>query len=104
MVLNLDRTFYSVICDLGNCYYTPELDLADMGMKQIVEDVRAGQFERVLAVLEFNPVEGWCNDVTEPVLAQAYPDDETISNFDWSDYRSEGIDGHRAGITLKSAA
>lgn len=104
MSLNLDRSFFSVICDLGNCFYAAEHDLGEMNLAQIIEDVRSGQLERVQAVMEFNPVEGWCNDVTAPVLAAAFAESTTPLVPDWSDYREERIDGRRAGISLRVAA
>jgi len=104
MVLNLDRTFYSVICDLGKCLYMPETDLADMSLGQIIRDVRSGQLEDVRAVLEFNPAEGWCNDVTGDVLAAACPEEVDPAETDWTDYRSERLDARRAGVAVQVAA
>lgn len=104
MVLNLDMSFYSVICELGNCYYTRETDLAEMNLARIIEDVQAGQIEDVRAVLEFNPAEGWCNDVTDTVLAAAFPGMEDTASENWSDYRDERIDGRRAGVRVRVAA
>ncbi|MEM5585257.1 MULTISPECIES: hypothetical protein [unclassified Roseibium] len=109
MALNLDMPFYSVICELGNCYYTPEIDLEAMNLARIIEDVQAGQFEEVQAVLEFNPAEGWCNDVTGAVLAAAFPMNEQAAEEDtadenWSDYRDERLEGRRAGVTVLVAA
>ncbi|GAB4527189.1 MAG: hypothetical protein Tsb0019_29240 [Roseibium sp.] len=104
MVLNLDMPFYSVICELGNCYYTPEIDLEEMSLARIIGDVRDGQFEKVRAVMEFNPVEGWCNDFTGDVLSAAFPEKEEPPDTDWSDYRDERIDPRRAGLTAVVAA
>jgi hypothetical protein len=99
MALNLDMSFFSVICDLGNCFYTPETDLEDLNLARIVADLRAGQLEQVQAVLEFNPAEGWCNDVTSTVFAAAFPEpDEDLAGENWSDYRSEYVDARRAGV------
>lgn len=104
MSLNLDRSFYSVICDLGKCLYTPEIELDEMSLPQIIRDVRAGQLENVRAILEFNPAEGWCNDVTGDVLAAAFPAVNETVETDWSDYQDERLDGHHAGITVQVAA
>jgi hypothetical protein len=105
MALNLDMTFYSVICELGNCYYTPEIDLEEMNLARIIGEVRDGQFEKVRAVLEFNPAEGWCNDVTGDVLTAAFPEEEQEpTETAWSDYRDERIDARRAGVTSIVAA
>jgi len=105
MALNLDMSFFSVICDLGNCFYMPETDLADMNLARIVEDLQAGQLERVQAILEFNPAEGWCNDVTGAVFAAAFPEpQEDATGENWSDYRGERIDARRAGVSARVAA
>jgi len=104
MALNLDMTFYSVICELGNCYYTPEIDLEQMSLARIIGEVRDGQLEKVRAVLEFNPAEGWCNDVTGDVLSAAFPGDADPPEPDWSDYRDERVDARRAGISTVVAA
>lgn len=104
MELNLDRTFYSVICDLEKCLYTPEIDLADMSLDRIIEDVQAGQLERVRAILQFNPEEGWCNDITGDVFAAAFAATDQETETDWSDYRDERLDGRRAGVTVQVAA
>lgn len=107
MALNLDMSFYSVICELGNCFYTPETDLTDMNLDKIIGDLQAGQLEKVQVVLEFNPAEGWCNDITSAVLSAAFPgtgedEDETADN--WSDYRDERIDARTAGVQARVAA
>lgn len=107
MTLNLDCSFFSVICDLGNCLYTPETELDNMNFRQIVRDIRDGQLENVRAVLEYNPAEGWCNDVTGEILAAARPElkpgSDAETDEDWSDYRSERIDGPLAGVRLHTA-
>jgi hypothetical protein len=104
MSLNLDRTFYSVICDLGKCLYTPETDLADMSLGQIIRNIQAGQLEDVRAVLEFNPAEGWCNDVTDDVLSAAFPEQDGMLGTGWSDYRDERLDGRLTGVSVRVAA
>ncbi len=105
MALNLDMSFFSIICDLGNCLYSAETDLEDMKTDRIVADIRSGQLENVQAVLEFNPAEGWCNDVTSAVLAEALSDELPCSTEygAWSDYSTERVDGHRAGVVMKAA-
>lgn len=104
---NLDRTMFSVICEIETCLYTPELELADMRKHKLVEDIRNGQLEQVRAVLEFNAVEGWCNDITEDVMSEAFPDPQDIwsdTREDWSDYRAERIENRRAGVSARVAA
>ena len=82
--LNLDRTFYSVICHLTGEAYARETDLIDMDFDQIVKDITDGQIEEILAVLAFNPAEGWANDVTEDVLAAAFPEEDDDTGPDGS--------------------
>lgn len=104
---NLDTSIFSVICELEDCLYTPEFELADMRKHRLIDDIRTGQLEKVRAVLEFNPVEGWCNDITEDVLSEAFPDWQDLNEAalqDWSDYGTERIDNRRAGIQARVAA
>lgn len=104
---NLDTSIFSVICELGDCLYTPEIELAGMRKHRLVDDIRNGQLEQVRAVLEFNPAEGWCNDITEDVLSEAFPDlqdPKEDAPEDWSDYGAERIDSRRAGIAVRVAA
>jgi len=108
MALNLDNSFFSVVCELNNCLYTPETDLEDMTLRRIVDDVRSGQLENVRAVLEYNPAEGWCADVTDDVFDAIRPEEDNPDEGDepqnWSDYDRERIDGRLAGIDLHVAA
>jgi len=100
MSLNLDRSFFSVICELGKSLYAPETELEEMELSRIVGDIRSGQFENVQAILEFNPVEGWCNDITGDVLAMAFPRRREADDGEenWSDYSSERLDARLAGV------
>ena len=106
MGLNYDTSFFSIICELNGAFYTPEFDLADMRMPQVIQDLRSGQFENVHAILEFNPAEGWCNDVTSDVLNAAFQAQTGAGSEseNWSDYSRERIDSHRAGIAARVAA
>lgn len=74
MAFNSDRSFFSVIAALSGDAYSAERDVSAMSFGQIVKDIADGQIEDVLTVIEFNPVEGWSNDVTADVLAEAFPE------------------------------
>ncbi|CTQ53216.1 hypothetical protein LP7551_01737 [Roseibium album] len=109
MSLNLDVSLFSVICELGNCLYVPETELEGMQLHQIIDDISKGQIENVRAVLEFNPVEGWCNDVTDDVLAAVCEQEKACNELtgvqeNLSDYNAERIDGPRAGVSVQVAA
>ncbi|WP_346914300.1 hypothetical protein [uncultured Roseibium sp.] len=102
--LNPDRTFYSVICHLAGEAYARETDLTDMDFDRIVKDITDGQIEDILAVFAFNPAEGWANDVTEDVLAAAFPEKDDDTGPDGSQgggnpctYTSERIGAFEAG-------
>ncbi|MCV0427168.1 MAG: hypothetical protein K5905_17035 [Roseibium sp.] len=106
MGLSFDTSFFSIICELNGALYTPEFDLTDMRISQIIQDLRSGQFENVHAILEFNPAEGWCNDVTSDVLTAAFEEETDINPEveNWPEYSRERIDGQRAGIASRVAA
>ncbi|MEM9630440.1 MAG: hypothetical protein AAGA50_03890 [Pseudomonadota bacterium] len=110
MGLSFDTSFFSVICELNGALYTPEIDLSGMRTSRIIEDLKSGQFENVRAILEFNPAEGWCNNVTEDVLAEAFgsecdeESDLNDSSENWSDYNQERIEARLAGVTTRVAA
>lgn len=102
--LNPDRTFYSVVCHLKGEAYARETDLVDMDFSQIVKDIADGQIEEILAVFAFNPAEGWANDVTEDVLAAAFPEDDDTGSGGpsgggslLSEYTGERIGAFEAG-------
>ncbi len=101
-MINLDTSFFSVVCELKKCRYMPETDLENMTTMQIIDDIRTGQLENILAVMEYNPVEGWCRNITEEILAAASPALKVCTEHGqadaWHDYRSEMVEARRAGI------
>lgn len=104
MTLNLDVSMFSIICELGDCLYQAETELHDMKLHRIIDDISKGQFENVKAVLEFNPVEGWCNDITDDVLNAVTALDEEPVRGNPANYSTERIDGKRAGVSVRVAA
>jgi hypothetical protein len=64
--LDLDRMFYMVVCNHKDGPLVYERMLADMNRGTVVAHLREGQFDDgVLAVIEFNPAEGTCREVTD---------------------------------------
>lgn len=47
-----------------------EREVSDLDRKTTIEDIASGQFEDFRQVLECNPVEGTCRDVTEDMTAE----------------------------------
>lgn len=63
-----DHMTYIVLCAARNgCTYLPERKLSDLDFKTTVSDIATGQIEDMVQVLEINPVEHTCSDVTEEV-------------------------------------
>lgn len=106
MQLGLDRSFFTIVCELNGCLYTLERDLTDMTPAAVEKDLRSGQFDNLHAILEFNPAEGWCNNVTEDFLLRldSSPCPNAAQEMNWSDYRSERLDPQRAGVEARTAA
>jgi hypothetical protein len=72
--MNLDRDMYLVVLNHANGPYIPETDLARTGIKIVTEDLMHGQYEDVLAVIEVNPIDHVCREVThdfKPVIEDA---------------------------------
>lgn len=103
MSLNTDTSFFHVLCDIKGTIYTPEMDVEDLRFSQIVADIQSGQLDNVKAVFEFNPAEGWCNDVTADVMAATFPELED-GGEDYSDYAAERVSGAVAGVEHRVAA
>ncbi|KZM48997.1 hypothetical protein [Labrenzia sp. OB1] len=113
MPVNLDMSLFWVICEMDRSLYLAEADLENMSLHRIIGDIRDGQLENVQAILETNPAEGWCNDITGDVLAAAFPengpdidqeDEDKTSAENWSDYSSERLNGRLAGVRVRVAA
>lgn len=68
--LNMDRSFYFVLCQYKSGLAWAEREPANMTRRETVIDIRSGELPDVVRVLECNPVEGICRDVTEDILAE----------------------------------
>jgi hypothetical protein len=61
-----DHMVYIILCGPGT--YLPERNLADLDRATTIRDIAQAQYEGVVQVLECNPVEHICNDVTEDIM------------------------------------
>ena len=61
-----DHMVYFVVCGSGG--YLPERKLSDLDRATTIRDIAKAQYEDVVQVLECNPVEGICRDVTEDIM------------------------------------
>lgn len=63
-----DQTLYFVQCDYGRIGKAfVETDPDKNSRLQVIADIFTGQIERPVQILECNPVEGTCRDVTEDI-------------------------------------
>lgn len=69
--MNHDTMIYFVLCQFKAGPEWVARDPANMNRRETVIDIRSGELPNVLMVLECNPVERLCNDVTEDILAEA---------------------------------
>lgn len=68
--LNLDRMIYIVFSDHAGGAYVRERDFCDSDRETTVQDILHGQCGDVVKVIECNPIEGICNDVTAEIIAE----------------------------------
>lgn len=62
-----DHMAYIVVCDGSDGGYLPERKVSDLDRATVVKDIADGQYEGLTQVIEINPVEGTCRDVTEDI-------------------------------------
>jgi hypothetical protein len=78
-MINLDRQFYLVITDHKSGAYVPEQNVWEMDRAKVIKDIREGQYDDVVAVIEFNPVEHTSRDATSDILSSVVAEWENES-------------------------
>ena len=69
--MNLDRSFFAILCRNARVDFFPERSLADTTSRaETIADILTGQVEDVQRVIEFNPVEGTARDVSEDIARE----------------------------------
>jgi uncharacterized protein (DUF3084 family) len=68
---NPDRMTYLVRVNYRGCMAWAEREDSDTDRATTIDHIRSGNLSHVVTVLECNPVEGTCRDVTEDILAAA---------------------------------
>lgn len=66
-----DNTIYFVLCRFKSGLVWAERDPANMSRRDTIADIMTGDLENIVTILECNPVEHVCSDVTEDVLREA---------------------------------
>lgn len=87
MAIIKDRMIYLVLCSHKDGAFLPERAAADLDRATTVKDIADGQFDNVIQVLECNPVEGTCRDVTDEILAAAGRSEDEITDHDYRTWR-----------------
>jgi hypothetical protein len=62
--MTLDRMLFLVVSDHESGPIIWEVELSQMDRATVAKDIRDGQYADVLHVIEFNPVEHICREVT----------------------------------------
>lgn len=62
-----DQMIYLLVAADKGGAYLPERKLSDLDRATTVKDIADGQYEDLIQVIELNPVEGTCRDVTEDI-------------------------------------
>ena len=74
---------YFVLADFGKSGIAwVERSINDADRRTTVTDITSGQWGDVMTILECNPVENICNDVTEELLREAGLGDEPLEPID----------------------
>lgn len=88
-----DTMIYFVLCRYRSGLAWAERDPANMSRRDTIADIMTGDLENIVTILECNPVEHVCSDVTEDVLAEAGVllgiGIETLTGQDIIDWRND---------------
>ena len=69
--MNLDRSFFAILCRNARADFFAERSLPDTTSRaETIADILTGQVEDVQRVIEFNPVEGTARDVSEDIARE----------------------------------
>lgn len=95
--MNLDHTFYAILCQHRGIRWFAERRLEDACSRaETIKDIRNGEFAEIVAVVAWNMVEHTADDVTEEIareIAHSLDPSEPISPelFDFIE-RAAGVD------------
>ena len=68
-----DRMLYFVMADFGHTGHAfVETDIARNSLRQVIVDIATGEIRRPVQIIECNPGERICNDVTRDVAREVY--------------------------------
>src|SRR5215831_6162053 len=68
-----DRMLYFVLADFGSAGHAfIETDIARNSLRQVIVDIATGEIKSPIQILECNPVERICNDVTQDIAREVH--------------------------------
>jgi hypothetical protein len=68
----IDQVLYFIECDFGKLGRSfVEIDRDRNSRASVIEDIACGEHRDVVTVLQLNPVEGHCRDITAEILGEA---------------------------------
>ena len=82
--MNSDRQIYFVFCQYRSGQEWAARDPANMSREETLIDIRSGELPSVIQVLECNPVEHICTDVTN--------DDDFADAITYAEFRLEAAE------------
>jgi hypothetical protein len=101
MAIIKDRMIYVVVSARKDGALLPERNVCDLDRITTIKDIADGQFGEVDQVLECNPVEGTCRDVTDDILTAAGLNDEApLSNADYQNWRWDHERDHHKNLVV----
>jgi|GEM_PF-2884721 len=78
---NLDRSFFTVISALeSGVIFQPEID-PDWDRETVLEMAKEGQFETVLHIIEFNPVEEDCRVIPAELIDDEIEIERSVQKY-----------------------
>ncbi|MGB6080273.1 MAG: hypothetical protein WBF99_12515 [Xanthobacteraceae bacterium] len=96
-----DRMIYVVIVAHSGGDFLPEQNVSELGRKTVVSNIASDQYSDVVQVLECNPAEHLCNDVTAEVMREAAFSILESKNYDdLNDWQREFVDDHAPGALI----
>ena len=92
-MLNLDRQLYLIFADHKSGAYVPEQNVCEMDRAKVIKDIKEGQYDTVMAVIEFNPIEHTSLDATQDILCNVVAEWENECEGEgFSDWKIECVE------------
>lgn len=88
-----DQMAYIIVCAHKSGAYLPERNVSELDRKTLIKDIADGQHTEVIQVLEINPVERICNDVSDEIF-RAVVDLWAVEGEPLRDWQRDFVEQH----------